>query len=157
LLLSSELSLSNLDVDAFNKSKEKKQLKELLERTKRSHARNASNMSDGVEMVDIESDEDGDSNIPMTSIQSQLSPKDRKSLDKAIEITTISLNFLRDFPYDELQNNTNLNINLSKCLINCLNHFIKLKHSQYDINRAIRLLQVLGDVIIKKIINILQR
>jgi hypothetical protein len=39
----------------------------------------------GVEMDDIESDEDGDSNIPMTSIQSQLSPKDRKSLDKAIE------------------------------------------------------------------------
>ena len=39
----------------------------------------------GVEMDDIESDEDGDSNIPMTQIQSQLSPKDRKSLDKAIE------------------------------------------------------------------------
>ena len=39
----------------------------------------------GEDLGDAESDEDGDSNIPMTSIQSQLSPKDRKSLDKAIE------------------------------------------------------------------------
>jgi hypothetical protein len=39
----------------------------------------------GEDLGEAETDEDGDSNTPMTQIQSQLSPKDQKSLDKAIE------------------------------------------------------------------------
>jgi hypothetical protein len=39
----------------------------------------------GEDVGEAEAEEDGDSNIPMTQIQSQLSPKDQKSLDKAIE------------------------------------------------------------------------
>jgi hypothetical protein len=39
----------------------------------------------GGDVGEAEAEEDGDSNIPMTQIQSQLSPKDQKSLDKAIE------------------------------------------------------------------------
>ena len=39
----------------------------------------------GEDVGEAEAEEDGDSNTPMTQIQSQLSPKDQKSLDKAIE------------------------------------------------------------------------
>jgi hypothetical protein len=39
----------------------------------------------GDNLSEADAEEDGDSNIPMTQIQSQLSPKDQKSLDKAIE------------------------------------------------------------------------
>ena len=77
-------------------------------------------------------------------------------LDKAINITNVSLAFLRDFPIEELQSAVTLHPKLSKCVVNCLIHFSKLKHSQYDFSRAVRLMEVLGGAVLQRIVFIIR-
>ena len=46
--------------------------------------------------------------------------------------------------------------NFTRALTSCLQHFSKLRHSNYDLSRALHLLEVLGTITESKIINILR-
>eukprot|EP01039_Chlorochromonas_danica_P002781 gene2781-3035_t len=89
-------------------------------------------------------------------VSEQLIHEAESVLDRALKTVGVSLTFLRDFPIDELQSANNLTPKLSRCVTNCLTHFSKLKHSQYDYGRAMRLLEVLGSVVFSKMISILE-
>ena len=78
------------------------------------------------------------------------------NLSNTFKLVEVSLSFLRDFPYEELIAATSLFPKLSKCVHNCLNHFSKLKHSNYSFGRALRLLEVLGTLVFDKIVQILK-
>ena len=78
------------------------------------------------------------------------------TLDASIKTAEISLSFLRDFPIEGLLSATTLSPELTKGMVNCLTHFLKLKHSQYDFSRAVRLLEVLGNVVLSRMTTILR-
>jgi dynein heavy chain 1 len=88
-------------------------------------------------------------------VSEQLIHESETSLDKAMKLTEVSLSFLRDFPLKELLDANHLSTKFSRCIANCLVHFSKLKHSQYDFNRSVKLLENLGQTIVNKIISIL--
>lgn len=88
-------------------------------------------------------------------VSEQLIVEAETLLDRSINIVGISLSFLRDFPIKELME-TNSLVRLAKCVVNCLNHFAKLRHSQYDFTRAVKLLEVLGGLVVSRIVTLLQ-
>ena len=77
-------------------------------------------------------------------VSEQLIYEAENQLDKVIKIIYISLLFCKDFPIDELNNCMILYPNLSKIIIQCLQHFSKLKHSQYDYHRSIKFIENLS-------------
>lgn len=87
-------------------------------------------------------------------VSEQLIHEAESVLDRALKVVGVSLTFLRDFPVDELQAANSLP-KLARCVANCLSHFSKLKHSNYEYNRAVRLLEVLGTVVFSKLVSIL--
>jgi formylmethanofuran dehydrogenase subunit E-like metal-binding protein len=66
-----------------------------------------------------------------------------KELDRALDIVSASIAYLRDFPFDELINLSNKN-RFCSCISNILSQFPKLKSSKYEFNRALRLLETVG-------------
>ena len=89
-------------------------------------------------------------------VSEQLIQESELQLNNALKITGISLSFLRDFPIEELDAANNLYPKLTKSVHNCLIHFSKLKHCNYDFNRAIKLLEVLGSLVQSKIITLMK-
>lgn len=90
------------------------------------------------------------------TVSAQLIVEVELELDRCLKIANVSLAFLRDFPIEELLVTNTLHPKLSRCITQCLNHFSKLKHSNYSFTRAIRLLEVLGAITLNKIIQILR-
>eukprot|EP01038_Epipyxis_sp_PR26KG_P004455 gene4455-6300_t len=80
------------------------------------------------------------------------------NLKKAMETVSNSLSFLKDLasPYEELITATSLHPKLSKSAGACLQHFQKLKHSQYDFTRSTKLLEVLYNVVHTRILVLLR-
>eukprot|EP01032_Pedospumella_encystans_P010301 gene10301-12053_t len=78
------------------------------------------------------------------------------TLDASIKTVEVSLAFLRDFPIEGLLSATSLGPDLTKATVNGLLHFAKLKHSQYDFARAVRLLEVLGNMVLARMVTILR-
>lgn len=89
-------------------------------------------------------------------VAEQLIHEAELSLDRCIKLVEISLTFLRDFPIKDINDATLLHPKLSRGIANCLVHFAKLKHSQYDFSRALRLLESLGSMAVNKIISLLK-
>lgn len=89
-------------------------------------------------------------------VAEQLIVEAESNFTNASKLVEVSLSFLRDFPYEELLAANSLFPKLSKCVHNCLNHFSKLKHSEYNFGRALRLLEVLGTLVFDKIVQILK-
>jgi hypothetical protein len=73
-----------------------------------------------------------------------------------LEIVQVSVAFLRDLPVEELRSATDLHPKLSRAVTNTLMHFSKLKHSRYDFQRAVRLLETLGSNVYQKILALLR-
>ena len=71
-------------------------------------------------------------------------------LDKCLEIAQVSNTFLRDIPLDLIPTANELP-KLTRVMINCIDHFSKLKHSKYDFTRAIRLFEVIASTIFEKV------
>ena len=90
-------------------------------------------------------------------VSEQLIYEAENQLDKVIKVISISLLFCKDFPIDELNNCMILVPNLSKIMIQCLQHFSKLKHSQYDYHRSIKFIENLSNNILTKIVFILKQ
>ena len=89
-------------------------------------------------------------------VSEQLIKESEMELDKCVEIVQTSVNFFKDFSIDEVINATDIYPKLSKATIVCLQHFSKLKHSKYDFNRSLSLLEILCSNIFAKMISILK-
>lgn len=89
-------------------------------------------------------------------VSGQLIQESETELDKTIDIVTISNNFLRDFPIEEVLTSINLIPKLNKSIYASLQHLTRLRHSKYEFHRAIRLLESLGQLIYSKMISILK-
>jgi dynein heavy chain 1 len=88
-------------------------------------------------------------------VSEQLIAEAESTLDRSMKMASVSLSFLRDFPIEELLSASSLPP-LSRAMVNCLLHFSKLKHSLYDFSRAVRLLEVLGHVVLARVVGILR-
>ena len=78
------------------------------------------------------------------------------SLTNAIRLSQVSITFLKDFPVDDLYKASNLHPQLSRAVHNSLHFFSRLKHSNYDFNRAIRLLEVLKEMVSDRVVAFLK-
>jgi hypothetical protein len=77
-------------------------------------------------------------------------------LDQAMESVNVSLSFLKDLPIDDIAAASNLHPQLSKAATNALTHIAKLKHSKYDIHRAVSLVEAIGSTILGQIVAIIR-
>jgi dynein heavy chain 1 len=77
------------------------------------------------------------------------------TLDASIKTAEESLAFLRDFPIEHLQSATTIP-EVTKAAVAALKHIQKLKRSEYDFTRALRLLEVLGHVVLTRLSAILR-
>ena len=89
-------------------------------------------------------------------VSEQLLREAEVDLDRCLEIVQVSVAFLRDLPVEELRSATDLHPKLSRAVTNTLMHFSKLKHSRYDFQRAVRLLETLGAAVYQKILVLLR-
>ncbi len=89
-------------------------------------------------------------------VSEQLIKESEAELDKVFEIAQASVSFLRDYPIEDVISASDLHPKLSKSVSNCLQHFSRLKHSKYDFNRALRLLEVTGVTVSSKILSLLK-
>lgn len=89
-------------------------------------------------------------------ISEQLIIEAESKLDRSIETVRASLNFIRDFPLAELEEANSL-AKINRSISNCLSHFAKMRHSVYDFTRAMKMLEVLGSLIISRIVVIFQQ
>lgn len=89
-------------------------------------------------------------------ISEQLILEAESKLDRSMETVRASLSFIRDFPLVELEEANSLT-KINRCISNCLSHFAKMRHSAYDFSRAMKLLEVLGSLIINRILSVFQQ
>ena len=85
-------------------------------------------------------------------VAEQLVRESEVELNKAREHVQMSVAFLRDFPIEELLSATGLHPQFSRAIGFSLQHFSKLRHSDYDLSRAARLLEILGATTHDKVI-----
>ena len=88
-------------------------------------------------------------------VSEQLVREAETDLDKCTNIVDDSLKFLRDFPVVELLSSTDLH-QLSRTVAFCLQHFLKLKHSNYDYGRSVRLLEAVGSAMHTRMLTLLK-
>ena len=89
-------------------------------------------------------------------VAEQLIKEAEAELDKSLEIAQISVTFLRDFPVEDVQSATSLQPQLARAVSQSLQHFSKLRHSNYDLSRALSLLEMLGGLVGSKLLGILR-
>ena len=76
-------------------------------------------------------------------VSEQLIKEAEQGIDKATIILEDSVNFLRDFPIEDVANSENLHPMLSKATFVCIKHFTKLKHNKYEYKRSVKLFKCL--------------
>ena len=89
-------------------------------------------------------------------VSEQLIKESEANVDKVFEIAQASVSFLRDYPIEDVISASDLHPKLSKSISICLQHFSRLKHSKYDFNRALRLLEVTGITVSSKLLMLLK-
>lgn len=89
-------------------------------------------------------------------ISEQLIIEAETVLDRAIETVKASLAFIRDFPLTELEEANSLP-KINRCTTNCMAQFAKMRHSTYDFSRALKLLEMLGALIVSRVVTIFQQ
>lgn len=89
-------------------------------------------------------------------VSEQLIREAEIDLDKCHEIVQTSVQFVRDFPIDDVLSASDLHPKLSKAVNTGLQHFAKLKHSKYDFNRALQVLEVFCAAIFTRMVALLK-
>jgi hypothetical protein len=77
-------------------------------------------------------------------------------LDQALESVNVSLSFLKDLPIDDVLAANDLHPQLSKAVTSTLGHISKLRHSKYDIHRAVFLMEAICSTILARVISIIR-
>lgn len=77
-------------------------------------------------------------------------------LDQALETVNNSLAFLRDLPIDDVFTATDLHPQLSKAMTAAMGHIGKLRHSKYDLQRAVSLFEAISSSVLAKCTQLLR-
>lgn len=73
-------------------------------------------------------------------------------LGRSMDIVLVSVNYLKDFPLSHIQNSTNLSPKLCHAITISLQHFSRIRSSQYDFGRAMRLLEAIATAVFDRLI-----
>lgn len=89
-------------------------------------------------------------------VAEQLIKEAEAELDKSIEVAQVSVTFLRDFPVEDVLAASSLQPQLARAVSQALQHFSKIRHVNYDLSRALSLLEMLGGLVGNKLLGMLR-
>ena len=89
-------------------------------------------------------------------VSEQLLKESESELERALEVAAVANTFLKDFPLDSIVSATSLHPQLSSGIKNCLQHLTKIRYSKYELARAVKLVEALGDAFHNKLVTLLK-